>query len=87
LTPSLGLGVHSARTYIVYRAHRGQSRIKARLIGDCDPASWDLPPKPKWMRWSTYSRLEDRFDRYEDVLDAYTISLLARLEVFEPKSG
>ena len=25
-----------------------------RLIADLDPDEWDLPPKPKWMRWRTY---------------------------------
>jgi hypothetical protein len=37
------------------------------------------PPKPKWMRWSTYGRLEDRFDNYEDVLDDHVIGVVARL--------
>jgi hypothetical protein len=37
-------------------AHRAKAKIKARLIGDCDPHECDLPPKPKWMRWSTYNR-------------------------------
>jgi hypothetical protein len=32
-----------------------------RLIGDL-PDDWDLPPKPKWMRWRTYNRLVERFD-------------------------
>ena len=39
------------------RAHLGQSRIKSRLIGNNDPDEWELPPKPKWMRWATYNRL------------------------------
>ena len=47
-----------------HRAHRGKAKIKARLIGDCDPDEWELPPKPKWMRWSTYNRLVERFDAY-----------------------
>src|SRR5262249_51841554 len=38
------------------RAHRGKAKIKARLIGDCDPDEWDLPAKPRWMRWRTYNR-------------------------------
>jgi hypothetical protein len=38
------------------RAHLGKARIKARLIADLDPDEWDLPPKPKWMRWHTYNR-------------------------------
>jgi hypothetical protein len=33
------------------RAYSGKERIKARLIGDLDPEDWELPPKPKWMRW------------------------------------
>jgi hypothetical protein len=51
------------------RAHRGQAKIKARLIGDCDPDEWELPPKPKWMRWRTYNRLVDKFDAYEEIQD------------------
>ncbi len=38
------------------RAHLGKAKIKSRLIGDCDPDKWDLPPKPKWMRWRTTRR-------------------------------
>jgi hypothetical protein len=61
------------------RAHLGQSRIKSRLIGNNDPDDWELPPKPKWMRWRTYDRLERRFDHYEAALDYGTADLLARL--------
>ena len=61
-------------------AHRGQARIKLRLceVGGFDPDQWSFPPKPKWMRWSTYKRAEEQFDRYEDVLDN-GIERLARL--------
>lgn len=48
------------------RAYLGKERIKARLIGDLDPTEWDLPPKPKWMRWKTYNRYIERFDDYEE---------------------
>jgi len=51
------------------RAYLGKERIKARLIGDLDPDAWDLPPKPKWMRWTTYKRYVERFDGYEERLD------------------
>ena len=61
------------------RAHAGKARIKVRLIGDCDPDEWDLPPKPKWMRWRTYNRYVDRYDAYEDILDWGTVELVARL--------
>lgn len=61
------------------RAHRGKAKIKARLIGDCDPDEWDLPPKPKWMRWWTYNRLVEKFDSYEEVLDRGIAELMAKL--------
>ena len=43
------------------RAHIGQAKIKSRLIADLDPDEWDLPPKPKWMRWRTYNRARRAF--------------------------
>jgi hypothetical protein len=49
-----------------------------RLIGDLDPDEWDLPPKPKRMRWATYNRLEARFDEQEHVKDAKLLKWLAR---------
>jgi hypothetical protein len=49
------------------------------LIGDCDPDEWDLPPKPKWMRWRTYNRYVERYDAYEDILDQRIVSLAAKL--------
>jgi hypothetical protein len=71
--------IHVAGAHPVARDHRGKAKLNFRLIGDSDPASWDLPPKPKWMRWSTYSRLEERFDTYEEVLDDRLIGVIARL--------
>jgi hypothetical protein len=63
------------------RAHAGQSRIRSRLcsIGKFDPDEWDMPPKPKWMRWKSYNRYEEKFDRYEDILDYGTARLVAKL--------
>jgi hypothetical protein len=60
------------------RAYLGKERIKARLIGDLDPAEWDLPPKPKWMRWETYNRYVERFDDYERRLDEACISSVVK---------
>jgi len=51
----------------VGRAWRTKARVKARLIGDSDPDEWDLPPKPKWMRLSTYARWEAKYDEAEDL--------------------
>jgi hypothetical protein len=63
------------------RAHHGQSKIKSRLcaIEGLDPEEWDLPPKPKWMRWKTYERYETRFDRYEEILDSGCLELALKL--------
>jgi hypothetical protein len=61
------------------RAHLGKSKIKSRLIGVLDPDEWDLPPKPKWMRWKTYNRYVERFDAYEATLDAGTFELMAKV--------
>jgi hypothetical protein len=72
------LAYASQRGTVVDRAHRGQAKIKARLIGDRDPDEWDLPPKPKWMRWRTYQRYVDKYDHYEAVLDEGTFAVLAR---------
>jgi hypothetical protein len=62
------------------RAHQGKAKINSRLcsIGGLDPDEWDFPPKPKWMRWRTYNRAEEKFDRYEAILDEGTLTLVAR---------
>jgi hypothetical protein len=31
------------------------------LIGDLDADGWELPPKPKWIRWRTSNRLAEPF--------------------------
>lgn len=61
------------------RAHAGKARIKAWLIAGLDPEEWDLPPKPKWMRWATYNRYEARFDHYEALLDYGCAALVSKL--------
>ena len=61
------------------RAHAGKERIKERLIGELDPDEWEFPPKPKWMRWETYNKYEERFDRYEEILDDGCAELLQSL--------
>jgi hypothetical protein len=64
------------------RAYFGKERIKARLIGHLDPEDWELPPKPKWMRWATYNRYVARFDDYEERLDsAFIASVGKRLKL------
>lgn len=65
-------------------AHRGQAKIKSRLIADLDPDEWDLPPKPKWMRWKTYNWHVERYDAYEAVLDEGCAELMAKLLSYKP---
>jgi hypothetical protein len=62
------------------RAHRGKSKINSQLcaIGGFDPSEWDLPPKPKWMRWRTYDRAAEKFDQYEAFLDTAASSAAMR---------
>jgi hypothetical protein len=43
------------------------------------PDEWDLPPKPKWMRWPTYNRYVQRYDNYESILDDGCLALAAKL--------
>src|SRR6516165_5050883 len=65
----------------IVRAHRGMARINARLcrIGRFNPDEWDFPPKPKWMRWRTYNRAEEKFDRYEAALNEGLMGAAIRL--------
>jgi hypothetical protein len=58
---------------------RRSAFLKARLIGDADPKEWDLPPKAKWMRLSTYARWEAKFDQAEEIIDQQCVLSLARL--------
>jgi len=61
------------------RAWHGKEKIKSRLIADLDPNEWDLPPKPKGMRWRTYQRYEAKFDAYEDFLDRECLKAAVRI--------
>ena len=53
-------------------------RINSQLIADLDPDEWDLPPKPKGMRWRTYNRYVERYDAYEAILDYGIAELMAK---------
>src|SRR5262249_56137238 len=45
-----------------------EEESKAGLIGELEPDDWDLPPKPKWMRWHTYNRYMERPARRPSLL-------------------
>ena len=51
------------------RALTARERVKSRLIGDLDPSHWDLPPKPKWMRWHTYECLAEKYQFQQGKID------------------
>jgi hypothetical protein len=60
------------------RARIGKERIRSRL--GSQQADWLLPPpKPKWMRWTTFEREMERYSRYEQVGLERTISCAAKL--------
>jgi hypothetical protein len=63
----------------VGRAWRTKAKVKATLLGDEDTDEWDLPPKPKGMRWATYERWVARYDAAEEMLDAQLVMAAARL--------
>jgi hypothetical protein len=60
-------------------AWRIKAKVKAWLIGNEDSDEWDLPPKPKGMRWATYEKWEAKYDAAEDALEAHCCLALARL--------
>ena len=63
------------------RAHRGTNRIYRRLgvpdWGEGDES--DYPPKPKWMRWRTYSGLMANLDRYDQISNETFIAAANRI--------
>jgi hypothetical protein len=46
------------------RAHYSADKLIDRVWGPDALDEWDVPPKPKWMRWKTYDRLTKRFEKY-----------------------
>jgi hypothetical protein len=61
------------------RAWRTKAKVKAALLGDADPDEWDVPPKPKGMRWATYERWVAKYDAAEEALDTILTVAMARL--------
>jgi hypothetical protein len=67
------MGRRTAHVSPVDRAWRTKAKVKARVLGDADPDEWDLPPKPKRMRWATYERWEAKYDAAEEALNDYCV--------------
>ena len=48
------------------RAHYMAVKLCNRIGGPGAAEEWEVPPKPKWMRWRTYERLSKRCEKYWD---------------------
>ncbi len=79
--PAWGRGAGYASQFLdpMGRAWRTKAKVKQRLLGDADPDEWDLPPKPKGMRWRTYARWEAKYDRAEAALNRSLCLAVTRL--------
>ena len=55
------------------RAISAREKVKARLIGNLNQRDWELPPKPKWMRWPTYERLAEKYRLQQGKIDQIMI--------------
>jgi hypothetical protein len=51
------------------RAITAREKVKSRLIGNLNRREWELPPKPKWMRWDTYECLVEKYQFQQDKID------------------
>jgi hypothetical protein len=52
-------------------AARAAKRVlkRARASGERSTKIGSFPPKPKWMRWKTYNRLDEKALAYEKAAD------------------
>ena len=63
---SLGKQVAYASQYYTpaTRAQYMKEKILDRIWEPGLSDEWDVPPKPRWMRWRTYERLHKRLEKY-----------------------
>ena len=78
---TVNTGINNGMIRLGVRELAGELRCShgTAVPDDLDPDEWDLPPKPKWMRWRTYDRYAQRYDAYEAMLDRGCFASLARL--------
>jgi hypothetical protein len=60
------------------RAITAREKVKDKLIGTLNRREWDLPPKPKWMRWHTYQRLANKYLLQEHKINQIMADYIAR---------
>jgi hypothetical protein len=69
----------------IHRYHQGARRAAKHVLnkGPCEwreeYEDWEFPPKPKWMRWKTYNRLDEKALAYEKAADDQLALSLRRL--------
>jgi hypothetical protein len=72
------------------RAHHRLARPHRKLAADYDGPDRPPPPKPKWMRWKTYSHILEQIEAGQQQLDvvfkAGAQRMLARMERAEHRS-
>ena len=61
------------------RAITAREKVKDRLIGELNRSEWELPPKPKWMRWATYERLAEKYRFQNRKIDQCIADYLGRI--------
>ena len=78
------LGYAVQRVGPMDQAHHHLARLHRKLSADYDGPEMPPPPKPKWMRLKTYSRIAQQIEDGQERLDvAFTVGaqhILARLE-------
>lgn len=78
------LAYASQRADDMQRSHRRLARLHRRLGGEYNYADEPPPPRPKWMRHSTYDRLwaawEAQAERHEAIFLSGVERLMARLK-------
>jgi hypothetical protein len=72
-------------------AHRRLARLHRKLAADYDGPDMPPPPKPKWMRRKTYSRITQQIEAGQQQLDVVFMTgaqrILARSERTKHRSG
>jgi hypothetical protein len=84
----LGYAVQRGRP--IDRAHHRLARLHSKLAADYAGPDMPTPPKPKWMRWKTYWRIDQQIDAGRERLDVLFAAgaqrILTRLERAEHRS-
>jgi hypothetical protein len=72
------------------RAHHQLARLQRKLAPNYDGSERLPPPKPKWMRWKTYSRIALQIEAGQEQLDVVFMAgaqrMLARVEMAEHRN-